>query len=61
MVCQMEIYTSDEIIACPECGRQAHLSHFLEWMKIKGFCPYCNSNINGKQLKKCRKEAIIAS
>ena len=40
-VCQLGIYPSDELLRCPNCKTLTHRDHFLEWIKIKGFCPDC--------------------
>lgn len=45
-VCRMVISESEEIIHCPYCNAIAHKSHLLEWLKIKGACPICNTPCN---------------
>lgn len=42
-VCKLSIFASEELFECPICHRKAHLSHFLEWLKIKGYCPHCRT------------------
>ena len=42
-VCHLPVYPYDAVIYCPFCGAAAHKTHFLEWVKIKGFCPKCNA------------------
>ncbi|MFX1476163.1 MAG: hypothetical protein ACFFCO_11890 [Promethearchaeota archaeon] len=37
---QEELYSK-----CPHCGQLAHRSHLLEWIKMKGTCPYCKSRL----------------
>jgi len=48
IICHLSINSSDEIVQCPNCGVKAHKSHFLEWLKIKGRCPFCKSKIQIK-------------
>ncbi len=48
VICFLEIVEEDEIIRCPHCDNPAHKSHFLEWLKIKGFCPICKKRLTWK-------------
>lgn len=45
-VCKLSVFASEELFECPICHRKAHLPHFLEWLKIKGYCPHCRTNFN---------------
>jgi hypothetical protein len=44
-VCKLSLYASEEILTCPICLATAHNTHLLEWIKIKGYCPKCNSTL----------------
>lgn len=50
IVCNLTIKNGDEIGRCPECGHSAHLNHFLEWIKIKGICPFCKRKVKPEKL-----------
>ncbi len=43
VVCLLPMYKMEELIKCPKCSTLAHKPDFLEWIKIKGVCPSCNS------------------
>ena len=45
IICHLPMCSSDEVIACPVCGTLAHRTHYLEWIKIKGYCPHCETVI----------------
>jgi len=45
IVCNLPIQKEDIIARCPDCGNPAHRAHLLEWIKIKGICPFCHRNI----------------
>ncbi|MHA1237751.1 MAG: hypothetical protein ACTSSJ_00655 [Candidatus Odinarchaeia archaeon] len=45
IVCMLPIEEGQKKIFCPYCGTPAHREHFLEWIKIKGFCPMCKRKI----------------
>ena len=44
-VCKLPISFGEEAGKCSLCGSVAHLSHFQEWVKIKGKCPTCQKKI----------------
>ncbi|MCF2143345.1 MAG: hypothetical protein K9W42_06550 [Candidatus Heimdallarchaeota archaeon] len=44
-VCKLPISFGEEAGKCSLCGSAAHLSHFQEWVKIKGKCPTCQKKI----------------
>jgi uncharacterized CHY-type Zn-finger protein len=44
-VCHLSINEFEELRTCPLCHSMAHREHLLEWVKIKGKCPSCNSNL----------------
>lgn len=50
IVCNLPIKDSDEIGRCPECKHAAHKDHFLEWIKIKGICPFCKRKVRADKL-----------
>ena len=53
IVCNLPIKNGEKIGRCPHCTHTAHLDHFLEWIKIKGICPFCKGKLSqGKLLKK---------
>jgi len=41
MVCGLEIKSGEAIVFCRYCNSPAHREHLLEWLHIKGICPYC--------------------
>ncbi len=45
MVCQQFIGQEELYIMCPHCEQLAHRAHLLEWVKIKGICPYCKEKL----------------
>ena len=45
MVCNLPITDFEEQLICPFCFSMAHETHLLEWAKIKGHCPHCNSSL----------------
>ncbi|MHA1753992.1 MAG: RING finger domain-containing protein [Candidatus Odinarchaeia archaeon] len=50
LICKSDIRPSQKKIYCPFCGSPYHRDHFLEWVKIKSFCPYCRRRINIEEL-----------
>jgi hypothetical protein len=44
-VCNLPLYDSEETEECPSCAALMHKTHFLEWLKIKGYCPNCKTHI----------------
>ncbi|UCE05396.1 MAG: E3 ubiquitin protein ligase [bacterium] len=40
-VCHLSMDVSEDTLKCPKCSNLSHKSHFLEWLKIKGYCPSC--------------------
>ena len=44
-VCELSIYLSDDTLMCPVCDESAHRDHLLEWIKVKGNCPNCGTNL----------------
>ena len=45
IVSHLPIYERDEQVSCPKCSKLAHKLYFLEWIKIKGYCPNCGSKL----------------
>ena len=41
MDCGLEIKSGEDIVFCRYCNSPAHREHLLEWLHIKGICPYC--------------------
>ncbi len=50
MVCNSAIVTTDSALQCPHCGGKAHRSHFLEYLKVKGACPHCQTQLDPPEL-----------
>ncbi len=44
-VCLLDIEYGEDFAKCPECGVFSHSDHLLEWLKIKGFCPNCRTEL----------------
>lgn len=40
-ICSRIIKLDDDLVRCPYCGEKFHREEFLEWLKIKAFCPNC--------------------
>jgi len=40
-VCTLPMNPADEKYSCPHCGAEAHYRCFVEWLNVKGTCPYC--------------------
>ncbi|MHA1266705.1 MAG: hypothetical protein ACTSRS_15825 [Candidatus Helarchaeota archaeon] len=49
-VCKLSIHASEDVLQCPSCGASAHRYHFLEWIKIKGDCPNCQTRLKKSDL-----------
>jgi len=45
-ICSKIIKLDDEIVSCPYCGEKFHKDEFLEWLKVKAFCPNCRSELD---------------
>lgn len=45
MVCLLPIVHGDDFVKCPYCGSFAHRPHLVEWVKVKGRCPYCKERL----------------
>jgi len=45
ITCLLPIIQGDDFVKCPYCGSFAHRSHLVEWVKIKGSCPYCKERL----------------
>ena len=54
IVCNLPIADNEEVGRCPHCAHSAHLDHFLEWIKIKGVCPFCKRKVDAKKLRRTR-------
>lgn len=48
MVCGLSIKDEEqkEKVYCPNCRNTAHKGHLIEWIKLKGICPLCRTNLN---------------
>ena len=52
IVCNLPIKQDEMRGRCPDCGHSAHLDHLLEWIKIKGICPFCKRSITADKILK---------
>lgn len=46
IVCHHHIGIEVPTLMCPHCGGEAHRSHLLEWLKVKGTCPNCGRKLS---------------
>ena len=44
-VCKLPITFGQEVGKCSFCEVKGHLTHFQEWVKIKGICPNCKKKL----------------
>ncbi|WXG44443.1 MAG: hypothetical protein WED04_10480 [Promethearchaeati archaeon SRVP18_Atabeyarchaeia-1] len=51
MVCDANFRDGDVAIRCPHCGRLAHRTHFLQWVRDKGYCPACKQKTTQQELQ----------
>jgi rRNA maturation endonuclease Nob1 len=49
-VCQTFVGQKERYLQCPYCKQIAHRSHILEWLKVKGICPYCKRKLQRRKL-----------
>ncbi|MFX1299569.1 MAG: zinc ribbon domain-containing protein [Promethearchaeota archaeon] len=49
-VCQHSIEYGESILICPHCNSQAHRTHILEFLKVKGTCPNCEEDLDEYEL-----------
>ncbi|MDH5703782.1 MAG: hypothetical protein OEY99_06170 [Aigarchaeota archaeon] len=40
-VCTLPMNQTDERYSCPHCRAEGHYQCFVEWLNVKGTCPYC--------------------
>jgi len=52
IVCHNTLHQADVILECPHCQGKAHRVHFLEWLKVKGTCPACRTQLDSRELVK---------
>lgn len=50
MVCLLPIEFADAVLICPHCEGQAHRVHILEYLKVKGSCPNCQTDLDEFEL-----------
>ncbi len=50
VVCCLPIMKGEEFVNCPHCGSFAHKNHLIEWVKVKGICPYCRKRLTKSDL-----------
>jgi hypothetical protein len=51
MVCNGIIQSTESALQCPNCEGNAHRTHFLEYLKVKGSCPHCENQLDARDLK----------
>ncbi len=57
-ICSLPISKDSKATQCPNCGNFFHYNHFITWLKLKGHCPICKSEIKSiSKLKKFKFEA----
>lgn len=44
-ICRRTVDQNGNAVACPACDSLFHFPHFAEWVKVKGFCPVCRTEI----------------
>ncbi len=49
-VCKREVTTGDSRLPCPSCAYVYHTSHFLESVRVSGFCPTCGIRVTQAQI-----------
>ncbi len=45
IVCHTTVEIGEMYLNCPHCQKLAHRSHLLEWLKVKGVCPFCQRRL----------------
>lgn len=50
IVCNGAISSTDAILQCPKCSGRAHRIHILEYIKVKGYCPNCHTELDDRDL-----------
>ena len=50
IVCHNSIVPLDSTLSCPQCRGRAHRIHFLEYLKVKGVCPRCKTELDSHEL-----------
>ena len=50
-VCKLPISFGSSTLQCPHCENIAHKEHLLEWIKVKGSCPICQSKLQTKDFE----------
>ncbi len=59
IICHLPITDNQALILCPHCLSCAHTTHFLEWVKIKGYCPFCSTPLKLFDFLKYDMERLI--
>ncbi len=58
-ICNLPIFMSEKVFRCPFCQAASHWLHLLEWVRIKGFCPTCNSILRNIDFEGKDPEVLI--
>ncbi|MFX0134896.1 MAG: hypothetical protein ACFFDN_14740 [Candidatus Hodarchaeota archaeon] len=59
-ICSKLIKLDDRLAICDYCGEKFHEQEFLEWLKIKAFCPNCRAEMDLWEFKrKHRNEGMV--
>ncbi|MEA2071906.1 MAG: hypothetical protein U9O98_11540 [Asgard group archaeon] len=51
IVCKRQIKAGQKYTFCPYCGKPAHYSHLIEWIKVQGSCPNCQHRLRVDDIK----------
>ncbi|NHK31207.1 MAG: E3 ubiquitin protein ligase [Asgard group archaeon] len=51
IVCKRQIKRGENYITCPNCQKNAHYSHMVEWLKVQGSCPSCQTRLKVEDFK----------
>jgi len=46
VICRVGLVRKNAIAQCPNCLVEGHLSHFNQWLDLKGTCPSCRTSLN---------------
>ena len=58
-ICSKIFKLDDIIVSCPFCSQRFHRNEFLEWLKIKAFCPNCRTEMDLWEFKQDKDDRIV--